>query len=211
VSSKSKVPAELDFLASLEQGEVVTQVRLSKRIAVSVGLINALLKRAMHKGYVKAKSAPYKRYAYYLTPKGFAEKSRLVAEYLEVSLAFFRKARLEYGEQFARAHAIGARRLVLVGIGELAEIALLAAREADVDVAFVLDRETNKERFHGVPIARSVGQLSQIDAVVITDSRSPQEAFDAMRKYFAEEKIFAPDLLRITRAPLDFKPKVARA
>jgi hypothetical protein len=211
VSSKSRVPAEIDFLASLERGEVVTQMRLSKRVAVSVGLVNALLKRAMHKGYVKAKSAPYKRYAYYLTPKGFAEKSRLVAQYLEVSLAFFRKARLEYGEQFARSRATGARRFALVGGGELAEIALLAAREADIEIVFVLDRETNKERFHGVPIVRSAAQLSQINAVVITDSRAPQQAFDSMREHFAEEQIFAPDLLRITRAPLDFKPKMARA
>ena len=47
----------------------------------------------MKKGFVKAKAAPYKRYAYYLTPKGFNEKSRLVAQYLEVSLDFFRTAR----------------------------------------------------------------------------------------------------------------------
>ena len=211
MSGKFKVPAELDFLASLEQGEVVTQMRLSKRVAVSVGLINALLRRAMHKGYVKAKSAPYKRYAYYLTPKGFAEKSRLVAEYLEVSLAFFRTARMEYGELFARASATGARRFALVGGGELAEIALLAAREAEIDIAFVLDRETNKDRVHGIPIARSPRQLSGVDAVVITDSRAPQQTFDSMREYFSEAQILAPDLLRIARAPLDFKPKVARS
>ena len=74
--SKTPLKTELDILAALESGEVVTQMTLAKRVGVAVGLINALIKRGMRKGYVKARSAPYKRYAYYLTPKGFAEKSR---------------------------------------------------------------------------------------------------------------------------------------
>lgn len=209
MSGKLKVPAELDILISLEQGEVVSQARLSKRIAVSVGLINALLKRAMRKGYVKATSAPYKRYAYYLTPTGFSEKSRLVAEYLEHSLAFFRAARQEYGEIFARAHASGIRRVAFLG-GELAEIALLAAREAHVAVACVVDRDAEKDHMHGIAVMNSLGDLKGIDAVVITDARAPQEVFELARTRFPDSRILAPHLLRITRAPLDFKPKVAK-
>ena len=80
---KSKVQTEIDFLASLEGGEVSSQTSLAGRISVSAGLVNALVKRAVQKGYVKMRKAPYRRYAYYLTPKGFAEKSRLVAKYLD--------------------------------------------------------------------------------------------------------------------------------
>lgn len=210
MSGKSKVPAELDFLASLEKGEVTTQMHLSKRVAVSVGLINALIKRAVHKGYVKAKSAPYKRYAYYLTPKGFAEKSRLVAEYLEHSLAFFRAARQEYGEAFARARASGMRRFAFIGGGELAEIALLAAHEADVEIVCILDRETNKDRLFGIAVVRSADDLSGVDAVAITDVRAPQQAFDLVSGRFSDSQILAPALLRVTRTPLDFKPKVTK-
>src|SRR3546814_4284251 len=76
----TKSDAELDFLTAIERGEVVTQVALKQRIGVSVGLINALLKRSVHKGYVKVRKVPYRRYAYYLTPQGFGEKSRLRSE-----------------------------------------------------------------------------------------------------------------------------------
>src|SRR3546814_6516309 len=99
----SKSDAELDFLTAIERGEVVTQVALKQRIGVSVGLINALLKRSVHNGYVKVRKVPYRRYAYYLTPQGFGEKSRLVAKYLETSLSFFREARSQYAELFERA------------------------------------------------------------------------------------------------------------
>src|SRR3546814_11880534 len=67
-------------------------------MGVALGLANALLKRCAAKGLVKIQNAPARRYAYYLTPKGFAEKSRLVAEYLEPSLHFFRGSRSQRSE-----------------------------------------------------------------------------------------------------------------
>ena len=208
MADKSKIETELDFLGALEEGNVVTQMTLSKRIAVSVGLINALLKRAINKGYVKAKTAPYKRYAYYVTPSGFAEKSRLVAEYLEISLGFFRQARRDYGQLFTRAHHAGQRRLVFVGAGELAEIAALAALEAEIEVLGVLDHESNRSVIGGMPVLRDLSGLEGVDGVVITDSRAPQESFDRIRQQFADNQVLAPDFLRIARDPLDFKPKV---
>lgn len=211
MSGKQKPSAELDFLTSLEQGEVTTQMRLSERVSVSVGLINALLKRAMRKGYVKAKSAPYKRYAYYLTPKGFAEKSRLVAEYLETSLDFFRMARQDYSESLGRARAAGMRRVVFMGSGELAEIAFLAAREDDgTEVVAIFDRETNSDALHGIPVVRSLDDLPEVDGVLITDARTPQRMFDLARERFDDSKVLAPPFMRITRTPPDFKPKVGR-
>lgn len=210
MSEKSKVLTELDFLAALEHGEVVTQMTLSKRISVSIGLINALIKRATHKGYVKAKAAPYKRYAYYLTPRGFTEKGRLVAEYLESSLGFFRTARREYSELFNRGRDRGMRRFALVGGGELAEIALLAAREAEVEVDMIFDRETNKGKVHGLDVARTPIELSMVDGLVITDTLAPQQAFDSMSEHFAESRILAPPLLRISRSPLDLRSKAAQ-
>ena len=96
MADKTGLQIEFDLLSALERREVVTQPALAKRLSISVGMVNALLKRAVHKGLVKAKAAPYKRWAYYVTPEGFQEKSRLVAQYLDASLAFFRMARREY-------------------------------------------------------------------------------------------------------------------
>src|SRR5262245_43347235 len=205
-----KLKTELELLMALEGGHVVTQMTLSKRIVVAVGSIDMLLSRSMHKGYVKAKAAPYKRYAYYLTPRGFSEKSRLVAEYLESSLSFFRAARQEYHDLLKRARVSGIRRIALVGGGELADIALMAAREVDIDVVAIFDCETSLERLLGLPVVRLPEQLSSVDGVAITHSRSPQAAFDSVRYRFGESQIFAPSFLRITRAPLDFKPKLER-
>ena len=134
MADKIGLQTEIDLLAALERREVVTQPALAKRLSISVGMVNALLKRAVRKGLVKAKAAPYKRWAYYVTPEGFQEKSRLVAQYLDTSLAFFRMARREYRTLFLDGQRKGFRRFVLVGRGEVAEIALLAALEADAEL-----------------------------------------------------------------------------
>lgn len=206
MADKTGIRTEIELLAALERREVVTQPALAKRLSISVGMVNALLKRAAHKGLVKAKAAPYKRWAYYLTPEGFQEKSRLVAQYLDASLAFFRKVRQEYRQLFVDGQKSGLRRFVLVGRGEVAEIALLAAIEADAELVAILDREANTDRLHGLPVLRSLDEAEAWDALVITESRHPQEAFDRLRGAVPAGRVLAPPFLRIVREPLEFAP-----
>lgn len=196
--TKPRVKTELEFLSALERGEVVTQVTLSRRIGIAVGLVNALLKRATVKGFVKARSAPYKRYAYYLTPKGFAEKGRLVAEYLEVSLEFFRDARRQYQELFWRAEKAGHRRLVLIGGGELAEIAVMASRDTAVELVAIVDPETNRDQLFGVPVVRDLAEAAEWNVVIVTDAKRPQMIYDELRALISADRIFMPALLKIT-------------
>ena len=199
MSRSQKSDSELEFLTAIERGEVVTQMALKKRIGVSIGLINALLKRGMHNGYVKARKAPLKRYAYCLTPRGFNEKCRLVAIHLENSLRFFRRVRSEYADIFVFARRQGQLRLVLVGGGELAEIATLAAWGEELTLMGILDCNTNLTQFYGARVIRSLDDIGPFDAVVITESRSPQKAYEAMRKRSPEAQILAPPSLKIAR------------
>ena len=200
-----KSKSELEFLTAIERGEVVTQMALKKRIGVSIGLVNALLKRGISNGYVKARKAPFKRYAYCLTPKGFSEKSRLVAIYLENSLRFFRGARSEYADVFAHARTEGRSRLVLVGSGDLAEIAILAAWGEGYVLLGLLDSETNRDQYCGIRVIRSLEEIGPFDAVVIADSRTPQKTYEAMRERLSEPQVLAPPLLKIARDHHDLR------
>jgi DNA-binding MarR family transcriptional regulator len=195
--------AEVRLFAALESGTDESQAALSKRVGAAVGLVNALLKRAVRKGYVKMTSAPARRYTYYLTPKGFAEKSRLVAEYLNYSLSFFREARGEYAALFAAAARDGARRLVLVGGGDLAEIAALAAMETDVALVAIVDSATNQHRMAGIEVVKTIGDAPAFDAIVITEANAPQAAHDSIRAQFPQTPILCPAVLQVaTERPL---------
>src|ERR1700761_4608464 len=83
----------LGLLTSIERDSRVTQRKLARDLGIALGLANAYLRRCVRKGLVKVSQVPLNRYAYYLTPQGFAEKSRLTAEYLSVSFDFFRRSR----------------------------------------------------------------------------------------------------------------------
>jgi DNA-binding MarR family transcriptional regulator len=72
----------LGLLAAVERDSALTQRHLARELGIALGLANAYLRRCTKKGLIKMRQAPLNRYAYYLTPRGFAEKSRLTAEYL---------------------------------------------------------------------------------------------------------------------------------
>jgi DNA-binding MarR family transcriptional regulator len=199
---------ELKLFTAIESGTDDTQISLSKRVGVAVGLVNALLKRAVRKGLVKVTSAPARRYKYYLTPKGFAEKSRLVAEYLNDSLSFFRESRAEYAALFADAVHGGVRRVVLAGAGELAEIAAIAAAECDVEIVAVVDAVTNQQRVAGIDVVRALGECPAFDCVVVTDGRAPQTTYDSLRRELASDRIGCPALLQVV---IDREQPMARA
>ena len=193
--------ATLSLLSVLEDDGHATQRSLAVRIGVALGLTNSLLKRAVHKGLVKVNAVPAKRFAYYVTPKGFSEKSRLVAEYLSSSLTFFRQARGEYAELYGQAQARGYKRIALYGIGELAEIAILSAQEAQAELCGMVHLGSNQASFSGLPVYDSleVALTDQIDAVVITTIDAPQEAYDRLVKHIGSERIFAAPMLHISR------------
>ena len=189
---------EMEFLAAIERGEVVSQASLTQRIGASVGMVNALVKRAVGKGYAKMRQAPYKRYAYYLTPQGFAEKSRLVAQYLDASLSFFRTARSEYETLFTHAKRDGKRHILLCGEGELLEIAVIAAMAEGVALAGVLTLGTTEDDapIFGLPRQTALGSA---DLVVLTDRHAPQERFEALKALAGPDRavIVAPPFLKI--------------
>ena len=62
-----------------------SQRHIAAELGIALGLVNSYLKRCVRKGWIKVNQAPARRCAYYLTPQGFAEKSRLTVQYLSTS------------------------------------------------------------------------------------------------------------------------------
>src|SRR6476619_2291915 len=115
----------LGLLESVERDGAKSQRKLASELGIALGLVNAYLKRCVKKGLVKVAQAPPRRYAYYLTPQGFAEKSRLTIEYLTTSFSFFRRARADCANTLANAQQNGWSRIALAGASDLAEIAVI--------------------------------------------------------------------------------------
>jgi DNA-binding MarR family transcriptional regulator len=185
----------LNLLNSVDDG-AQSQRRIAEELGIALGLVNAYLKRCIKKGLVKVSQAPARRYAYYLTPQGFAEKSRLTVDYLSSSFSFFRRARSDCSQLLAEVVASGSSGVVLAGISDLAEIAIICALESNVTIAAVVDPKATATRFMGVPVVTSFDALTiQIGAVIVTDLSAPHQTFDGAAGRFGLERVWSPALL----------------
>jgi len=188
----------LGLLESVERDGAQSQRKLASDLGIALGLVNAYLKRCVKKGLLKIGEVPPRRYAYYLTPHGFAEKSRLTVEYLFSSFSFFRRAREDCSSALKAAHARGWNRIALIGVSDLAEVATICALEQGITIVAVVDTEATRDRFVGIPIVRSLDAVpGGFDALIITDLASTRETMKAALTALEAERVFVPVLLRM--------------
>jgi DNA-binding MarR family transcriptional regulator len=192
----------LGLLELVERDGGQSQRRLASELGIALGLVNAYLKRCVKKGLVKVSEAPARRYAYYLTPQGLSQKSRLTIEYLSYSFSFFRQARADCAEMFAAARARGFERVVLFGVSDLAEIARICALESGIEIVAVVDPSAIVLVHLGLPVVASLDSVSgPVPAVVITDLIRAQEVYAATVALIGTDRVFAPKLLGIRLQP----------
>ena len=119
----------LDLLSAVEKNGRTSQRYLSDKLSIALGLTNAYLKKSINKGLIKVKQIPKKRYFYYLTPKGFSEKSRLTFQFLSNSFNFFRQAKNECTKILDLCKKNKFKNLGIVGKGDLVDITLLLSKQ----------------------------------------------------------------------------------
>jgi DNA-binding MarR family transcriptional regulator len=191
----------LGLLNSVDNDSDRSQRGIAAELGIALGLVNAYLKRCVKKGLVKVHDAPARRYAYYLTPQGFAEKSRLTVDYLSTSFSFFRLAKSDCARTFEAAKTSGFNRLVLAGKSDLAEVAILCAVEANVTVVAVVDQRCDDARFIGIKVVKSyIDVEEEFDAVIVTDVTRAKLSFDAAVEARGAERVLAPALLGLRPA-----------
>ena len=129
----------LQLLNEVEQNAAVTQRSLARKLDVALGLTNLYLKRLARKGYIKITTIPRNRIKYLLTPRGVAEKTRLTYLYMQYSLTYYRDMRQRLKVVLTGLASAGAKRIVICGTGELAELAYISLREMDLTLVGFVD------------------------------------------------------------------------
>ena len=197
---------ELRVLELVEERERITQRGVATELEIALGMANALIKRLVHKGYVKVKDAPSRRYKYYITPEGFIEKGRLVSKYIANSFKFFGEVRRDYemlANQVSANHASTSQgaRVCCVGTGEVMEIAQMVFAAHNIEVVCVLDvlvdeGEQHFQNFRDIPDEIA----SQIGCLVITETRRPHKVFEILASTEGDKEILAPAFMKINKS-----------
>lgn len=187
----------LGVLAAVERDSQISQRTISRELGVALGLANAYLKRCVRKGWIKVQQVPRVRYVYYLTPQGFAEKSRLAGEYFSASFTFFRRARAQMSNQMSECDSRGWKRIAFAGISDLVEVGVICAHDYPVTIVAVVDPSRAGGTFCGLTVKASVAECGELDAVVVTDLTEPEATYRSIIAQMDPSRVLAPQLLRI--------------
>jgi DNA-binding MarR family transcriptional regulator len=187
----------LGVLTAVERDANVSQRHISSELGVALGLANAYLHRCVRKGLIKIQQVPRRRYIYYLTPHGFAEKARLTGQYLSASFTFFRRAREQMSALMLGCSAKDMRRIVLAGVSDLAEVTILCAREHEIELVGIVDPECRDDQFLGLPVRGRVSEFGLVDAIIVTHLTAPEGIYKRLVSEFGGDRVLAARLLRL--------------
>ena len=168
----------LQILDELSNNDSLTQRDLSSRLGIALGLVNSYVKNLVAKGFLTVKAIPPKRYAYYLTPKGFTEKTRLTYDLLHDYTRIYREARRNFKQLFHELETSGVKNVVFAGADETAEIAYITLQETRIKLVEVVDIDPADKNFFGRPV-RPVPAVQDMryDVVVVTSYLKRKQLF----------------------------------
>lgn len=175
------------LLTTLAENPEVTQRGLATEMGISLGMMVGYMRSCVHKGFIRSRQVAPRRWAYFVTPKGFAEKSRMVSGYLYRAMTFFRDTRVQLEELFGQCQRKGIQTIAMVGSGDVAEIALLVSQGFSVRLTLI------------TKTGGYIHSLKDFDAVLVTDITNPQDTFDALKARIAENKLLSIPILCIAR------------
>lgn len=159
----------LQILDELSKNDSLTQRDLSSSLGIALGLVNSYIKNLVKKGFITVKTIPSKRYAYYLTPKGFTEKTRLTYDLLHDYTRIYREARENLKTLFNKMQHDGIKKVIFAGADEIAEIAYITLQETTIELIAVVDGERSGKIFFNRTILplQAVKDMNY-DSIVVT-------------------------------------------
>jgi DNA-binding MarR family transcriptional regulator len=181
------------LMSEIEKEETLSQRELSLRLGIALGLVNSYLKNLVGKGFVRVKAFPRNRYAYLLTPKGIAEKSRLAYQHLNYFTSLYTSTRREYLELFSRLKAQGVSEVVFCGVDEVAEIAYLSLQEAGLELEAVMDEGGERRELFGHLVHPVTAVLGRPEwEIVVTSLKRRSELVQTLENLGVGTAVYLP-------------------
>ena len=159
----------LRLMGEIERDGSPSQRELSRRLNISLGLVNTFLKRLVNKGYFKVKTMPRNRVKYFLTPEGLARKSRLTVEYLHYSTRFYKEIKRLLIGKFKEMGKNRIKTILFFGAGEVAELSYLYLQLTNIELVGIVDEGKNGNNFFEFEAeGRNRLEREDWDAILVT-------------------------------------------
>jgi DNA-binding MarR family transcriptional regulator len=164
----------LRLLEAVAASEKPTQRKLARALNISLGLVNASMKRLAKEGYVEVSTTRGSRVRYHLNSRGVQEKTRLTHQYIRSLIGFYRDIKALLQALFSRLETEGVKRLALYGCGEVAELAYLVLHNTGIALVGVFDDGGDGVEFYGHRVqGREALNTATFDYVLLTQTEDP--------------------------------------
>lgn len=147
------------LLDVIESNPMVSQRSLAKDLGIALGLTNLLVRKIARNGWIRLIRVRPNRVRYLITPAGLAAKAKMYRAQLAASLRFYMETRDRIQaslETLSRnwpqpSKESRERRIVLYGVGEVAEIGFVCLQGGAFRLIGIVD-EGSKRSFLGLPV-----------------------------------------------------------
>ncbi len=188
---------DLRLLEELERNPIISQRELSHKFGIALGVTNACLKRMIRKGWVRIKGFDHRRIGYYLTPKGFIEKSRLNFHLITGIIQHYSELKQVIGGRLLEMEHHGKERIVFYGVSDEMEVAFVTLQGVHLKLAGIVedDEKFVPQIIFGYelePVSR-IKEL-QPDCVLITSLIENEKKKEKLRQILDLNSIYIKDI-----------------
>src|SRR4030042_1114340 len=107
---------DLQLMEEIEKNPKISQRELSNKFGIALGVTNACIKKMARRGLIKLKGIPPRRIAYYLTPKGFAEKANLTLRFFSYNIRHYSEMKKQISKKLTEMQESGEKRIVFFDV-----------------------------------------------------------------------------------------------
>ena len=134
---------DFQLLEEIERNPKVSQRELSHKFGIALGVINACIKTMVQKGWVQLRGIPPRRIAYYITPKGFAEKSNLTLKLLSYHIRHYAEMKKQISNRLIEMENDRVKRVAFYGISDEMEVAYITLQGSTIKLVGIMDEDKN--------------------------------------------------------------------
>lgn len=120
---------EFAVITELSNNHLPDQRTIARKLGISLGLTNLIIKRLVKIGYIKFKQLNRRKIQYLLTPEGFAEKAKKSYNYTLKTVNALTLLREKIQKLIVEKYKSGIRDFLIVGDGELADLTEITFRK----------------------------------------------------------------------------------
>jgi DNA-binding Lrp family transcriptional regulator len=188
---------DLRLLEELERNPIISQRELSHKFNIALGVTNACLRRMARKGWIQITELNRKRIGYYLTKKGFLEKSKLTFNLVTGIIQHYSELKKVIGDRLLEMQVDRVKRIVFYGVSDEMEVAYITLQGVDLKLVGIVEDD---EKFSAQIILgyelEPVSRIKELrpDGILITSLKESEQKRERLGRIFDSNSICIKDI-----------------